>query len=480
MLFISTRGNTRPYSFRQTVMAGLAPDGGLFMPQTLPDVRGRLEEWKDLSFQDLCLEIISLFTEDEIPREELKGLIDKSYRVFDDPSIIPVKRVGDLFIAEQFHGPTLAFKDLALQFLGNLFEYLLADSQDRLTILGATSGDTGSAAIHALRGKKGIEVFILHPKGRVTPIQELQMTTVVDPNIHNLALLGSFDEAQAIVKGLFNKAGFRDKFRLGAVNSINWVRVMVQMVFFFHAYFRLVKQPAEAMPGGKKLNLGNPVRFAVPTGNFGHILAGHLARGMGLPVAKLVLATNANDNLHRFLSTGVYAHLNTQHTISPSMDIQVASNFERYLYELAGRDSQTLKNWLNDFESKGRLVLPDDRLTAMREEFSSASVDDGAILETIKSTYEQTGYLLDPHTAVGVRAALTTAEGGSGPQVPTVCMATAHPAKFGEAITQAIGKEPPLPPALAKLADMETRKTELPATLEAVEKQMRQTLESTV
>ncbi|MDH4121118.1 MAG: threonine synthase [Deltaproteobacteria bacterium] len=467
MNYMSTRGQSPARGFRSTVLAGLAEDGGLFIPEHLPRVEHRLSAWAALPYTELCKEILSLFTGDEIPPHVLRELVDKSYLKFTDPAILPVRRVGPVYVAEQFYGPTLAFKDLALQFLGNLFEYLLKETGGHLTVLGATSGDTGSAAIHALRGKERIEVFILHPNGRVTPVQERQMTTVTDPNVHNLALEGSFDDAQAIVKTLFSRPAFREEAQLGAVNSINWVRVMVQTVYFFHGYFRML-----AMHPGMKM--GDPAWFSVPTGNFGHILAGHMARAMGLPVGRLLLAVNANNNLHSFLTQGEYRKLSTVHTISPSMDIQVASNFERYLFELAGRDSALLRRWLEDFDRTGRLTLPPEALDKMRGEFSSSSVEDEAILETIREVHRDHGYLLDPHTAVGFRAALDHLSQTG--EAPVMCMATAHPAKFGEAIQRAVGFPPPVPPAIAQLDHLPARKHVMPANADAVEAFMRQTL----
>ncbi len=464
MRYVSTRGECAPLPFRETVLKGLAPDGGLFLPESYPEAGQLLEQWSGLSFTGLFQELAGLFIAGDIPQDDLRELVAQSYRSFGHPEVTPVVRVGGHYLVELFHGPTLAFKDVALQFLGNTFAYYLARSGRRLTIAGATSGDTGSAAIHALRGKEGLEVFILFPKGRISPMQERQMTTVADANIHAIAVEGSFDDAQSILKGMFNDREFNDAYALGAVNSINWMRVMAQVVYYFYAYFRVVEDGACA--------LGEPVRFAVPTGNFGNIFAGYVARSMGLPVEKLILATNANDILHRFVTGGVYRKGQVAETLSPSMDIQVASNFERYLFELAGRDSAQLMNWMQELADAGEFQLAPALLERVQADFASSRVDDEATLETIREVHERDGYLLDPHSAVGLRGAMEHGEGGS----PVICMGTAHPAKFADAIRQATGQAPSLPPALAGLEALPTRVEVLPATLEAVQGFMRRIL----
>ena len=476
MKFISTRGGCAPLPFSETVLAGLAPDGGLFMPEHIPDVSGELESWRAYSFQQLCEAIFSRYTGESLDSSVLADLIERSYRRFDHPEVTPLVGLGGLFVLELFHGPTLAFKDVALQFLGSLFEHLLERDGGRLTVLGATSGDTGGAAIHALRGRRRIEAFILHPRGRVSPMQELQMTTVPDANIHCIAVEGSFDDAQAIVKRLFTDRPFNGEVRLGAVNSINWARLMAQIVYYFYAYFRLLDRPAGVLPGGRAMALGDPVRFAVPTGNFGHIMAGLLAKRMGLPIERLVLATNVNDILHRFVRTGVYRAGTVSQTWSPSMDIQVASNFERYLFELADRDSARLRSWMADFERGGELTVEPERFARVERDFLSAAVDEDTTVETIRQVHREHGYLLDPHSAVGVAAA--AAQVGKADATPTVCMATAHPAKFGEAIRTAIGEEPPLPAALVGLDRLPARVEVLPADRERIKGFIRETLAS--
>ncbi len=467
MRYVSTRGQAPAISFRQTVTAGLAPDGGLYLPETVPDVTGLLRQWAGLPFRKLFQAVVRPYIGAEIAPERLEALVRDGFARFDHPEITPVVRVGPLHVVELFHGPTFAFKDVALQFLGHLFELLLAESGRRMTVLGATSGDTGSAAIHALRGRKGIEVFILFPHGRVTPVQEWQMTTVPDANIHALAVRGSFDDAQDIVKALFGDRAFNERFSLGAVNSINWARVMAQIAYYFYAYFRVV----EREPG---LRVGDPVQVAVPTGNFGHIYAGLLARRMGLPLKRLVLATNANAILHRFVETGEYRRGEVVPTHSPSMDIQVASNFERYLFDLTERngvrDGARVRGWMEALRSQGEgggaggFALDAPLLGRVREELASASVDDAATLDTIRRVEAEHRYLLDPHSAVGVKAALEHLE----PGLPMLAMATAHPAKFAEAIRAATGREPALPAALAGLEHLPRRVDVLPASVDAV------------
>lgn len=461
-------------AFSDAVIAGLAGDGGLYVPATVPDVRAKLAEWRSLPYNDLCRAIFQCYCDGNLGAKALGGMIEESYAAFPHADVTPLVRVGEAFVLELFHGPTLAFKDLALQFLGILFEHLLRHRGTRMTVLGATSGDTGSAAIHALRGKRGIEVFMLHPHGRVSPMQRRQMTTVPDANIHCVAVEGSFDDAQAVVKDLFNDHSFNDEVNLGAVNSINWARIMAQIVYYFYAYFRLLEWPSAELPARRAMALGAPVRFAVPTGNFGHIYAGYLAKRMGLPIERLILATNANEILHRFVQTGVYRVGQVMPTVSPSMDIQVASNFERYLFELAGRDASQLRSWMSNFSVNGELKLDTSVFTRVADDFVSAAVDEAETLATMREVWERHGYLFDPHTAVGVQAARIYA--ASNDAVPTICMATAHPAKFAEAVHRAIGEEPPLPPSLAGLGDLPERLTVLPAESGAVRTFIRETL----
>jgi len=443
MHYISTRGKIEPLSFREAVMMGLGRDGGLLLPDTLPRVdRTVLNSWRNLSYQYLAQDILARFM-DDIARPDLEVLVEESYSTFSHPQVTPVRQVGPLYVLELFHGPTLAFKDIALQFLGNLFTRILQDTGDFMNILGATSGDTGSAAIHGVRGKENIAIFILHPHGRTSPIQALQMTTVTDSNVCNIAINGTFDDCQGVVKTIFGDLEFKDRHRLGAINSINWARILAQVVYYVYAYCRIWKTGPES------------VDFSVPTGNFGDIFAGFVARRL-LPegcIRRLILATNANDILSRFVRIGDYAiQGEVTPTSSPSMDIQVASNFERYLYYLRDEDPQQVRADMETFARTGRLDLSDE-LSRIQRDFSARSVSEEETLATIGQVRAEEGYLLDPHTAVGYRAGLELAEDG----VPVVCLATAHPAKFAEAVRTATGEEVELPPALADLAGKESR-----------------------
>ena len=442
-------------------MMGLADDGGLLVPNELPFVESNLDKWRLLSFTELSLEIMLLFTSGRIPREELMSMVKQSYASFRHPEITPVKSVGKLHILELFHGPTFAFKDVALQFLGNLFAFFLKKRNHPLRILGATSGDTGSAAIHGLRGKQGVDVFMLYPKGRVSAIQERQMTTVLDSNIHNIAVEGSFDDAQGIVKAIFNDRKFKQTFHLGSVNSINWARILAQIVYYFYAWFRVTNDIRER------------VSFVVPTGNFGNVLAGYYAKLMGLPIDKLIVGTNENDILHRFFSRGEYHSTEVKETLSPSMDIQISSNFERYLYDLTGNSSKQLQLWMDEFEQSGELTVESNLQKKAQQDFASARVDDEEILSIIRKFHQDHKYLLDPHSAVGVCAAEKIEI-----QTPVICLACAHPAKFSMAIRKALGTEPKVPEALASLHNLKTRGKTVPADPEAVKKVMLDTLEA--
>lgn len=417
-----------------------------------------------MTFPELAFAVISRYVgEEDIPATQLKEIIDRSYSTFRTPDVSPLKQLGSAWILELFHGPTFAFKDVALQLLGNLFEYFLSKrtgADGHLTILGATSGDTGSAAIYGLRGKANVRCFILYPKGRTSAIQERQMTTVPDANVQCIAVEGTFDDCQNIVKAAFQDPEFRDEVRLGAVNSINWARVLAQITYYFWAYFRITDYD----PSIESLS------FSVPTGNFGDVLAGYYAKCMGLPVEQLLVATNVNDILHRFFETGEYHKADVTQTHSPSMDISISSNFERYLFELAGRDHARLKDWMTSFERTGKLTLSADLLTKAREDFISGRGDEDQTLATMKKWHEEHGYLLCPHSAVGVHAAdsLGMLKGGR-----TVCLATAHPAKFPEA-TDRLGIEGELPKELAALADLPMRSVLLPDDLKAVQTYMRE------
>jgi len=453
-----------PVGFQDAVMTGLAPDGGLLLPESLPDVGSKLEEWAELSYQELAFEIISLFATD-IPPSDLAELVTDSYATFDAAEVVPMVEVGGFQILELFHGPTLAFKDVALQFLGNLFEYILEQRGGQLNILGATSGDTGSAAIHGVRGKPNINIFIMHPSGRTSPLQEKQMTSVLDDNVFNLAVDGTFDDCQNIMKTTFGDVDFKTAHSLGSVNSVNWARVLAQTIYYFYAAFRAMEKTG-----------AGTVRFSVPTGNFGDILAGYLAQRMGLPISKLILATNENDILSRFFNHGTYGMADVVPTLSPSMDIQVASNFERYLYYKVGQDPEKLTALMDGFKENGSLSVPLNENGTVDDLFAAGRGDTAETLATIKKYHDQYDYVLDPHTAVGVhvaeqyirgRACSPSTSRTARRAVPTLCLATAHPAKFTQAILDAIGEEVHHP-TLDALADTETRCDSIANDVDAV------------
>ncbi|MBN1956585.1 MAG: threonine synthase [Desulfuromonadales bacterium] len=455
MNYCSTRGEIRGLKFTQAVMMGLADDGGLLLPESIPVLSAEeLRRLSTLTYPELAFAVISKFA-DDIPPEDLREIIERSYSSFNHPQVTPVTKQDDLYILELFHGPTLAFKDVALQFLGNLFEYLLNRSGQRMNIIGATSGDTGSAAIYGVRGKKNINIFILHPKGKVSPVQELQMTTVTDDNVFNIAVEGTFDDAQAIVKEIFGDLDFKSKHALGAVNSINWARVLAQVVYYFYAWFQISQE-----------NQASQFEVSVPTGNFGDIFAGFVAKRMGLPIHRLILATNENNILSRFINHGDYSTADVHHSLSPSMDIQIASNFERYLYYLLDEQADQVLGMMDQFAHERKMVFSSQQIEKVQQEFSAASVNDLETLDTIRQFHALTGYILDPHTAVGVAVGKKLRD----PKLPLVCLATAHPAKFGDAVAEATGIYPELPPALGDLSSRKRKLTTLPAQADQVKK----------
>lgn len=470
--YSSTRGceTQKNLSFREVVMTGLAHDRGLYIPDSFPTVSNdELESWRSLSYPDLAIEVISKFVgEDQVPRANLADIIKRSCASFRSEDVTPVIEVGDHAILELFHGPTFAFKDVALQMLGNFFEYFLSTGSNggRLAVLGATSGDTGSAAIYGLRGKKGVDCVILYPEGRVSEIQERQMTTVPDSNIHCVRVDGTFDDCQDIVKASFANKEFRDRVKLGAVNSINWCRVLAQTTYYFWSYLRVTEKH-------KDIKL---VNYSVPTGNFGDILAGYYSKRMGLPVGKLIVATNENDILHRFFTKGEYHRYDIAETISPSMDICVSSNFERYLYHLAGDDGETLASWMKTFEKTGKITIEGDKLQKAQSDFLSARADTAMTLDIIKEYKDKHDYMLCPHSAVGVSAIkqLDTVNQA------TVCLATAHEAKFPAACKRAVDPLPTPPPQLSKLFGMKTRSSKCPNDAKVVQAFMEKRIEERI
>ena len=466
MKYISTRGGMTPQPFCDILLEGLAPDGGLAVPESIPQVSAdTLEQWRSLGYAELAAEILSLFA-DDIPRDDLLQLTRAAYSrdVFPGEEMVPIKPLkGGMSLLGLSEGPTLAFKDMAMQFLGQVFEYVLQRRGATLNILGATSGDTGSAAEYAMRGKRGVNVFMLSPQGRMSAFQRAQMYSLQDENIHNIAVEGVFDDCQDIVKELAGDLEFKNAYRLGAVNSINWARIAAQVVYYFWGWLR-----ATSTGGARE------VSFCVPSGNFGNILAGHIAREMGLPVRRLVLATNENNVLEEFFRTGVYrprSSAQTHATSSPSMDISKASNFERFVFDLLGRDPAKLSEVWKGLESEGYFDLA--ALKSQFEErygFVSGTSSHADRLATIKRVFEETGVLIDPHTADGVKVAADYLEDG----VPMLVLETALPAKFAETIVEAIGVEPPVPAHLSGLSELPQRVVNLPCDAERVREYIRE------
>ncbi len=448
MRYLSTRGKTPPMAFDQAVLTGLAPDGGLLLPERIPWVGDRLSEFAITSYVDFCTRFTDHFGSPDL---DLSPLIRRAYSTFDTPQVVAVKELDEVSLLELFHGPTLAFKDVALQFLGHLFETLLERSGRQLNILGATSGDTGSAAIHAVSGREGMRIFMLYPRGRVSRLQERQMITVNSPNVSCLSVEGSFDDCQRLVKTLFADLPFKEAYSLGAVNSVNWARILAQAVYYGYV--------AQGM--GKRI----PIVPVVPTGNFGNIFSGYLAMRMGFPISRLVLATNENDILARFFDSGIYMRGEVRATASPSMDIQSASNIERFLYYLFDRDGERVAWFMNRFASRGEARLEPRERDHLGDAIRGVRVDDAEMRATIKRVYERHGYTLDPHSAVGVAAAHKLGhELGSA---SIVCLATAHPAKFPETIKEVTGRLV-THPKLSGLAEGEGRATKIPVDLGAL------------
>jgi len=448
MKYVSSRGTAPVLDFGDVLLAGLARDGGLYLPESWPSLApDALSRAATASYADTAVEVMWPFVEGSVDHDSFVEMVADAYATFDDPDVVPLRTLGDgMVVAELFHGPTLAFKDIALQLVGRLFAYELDRRGERVTIVGATSGDTGSAAIEACRDRPGIEMVILHPSGRVSDVQRRQMTTVDAPNVHNLAVAGTFDDCQDLVKQLFADEPFRDRVNLSAVNSINWARVMAQIVYYVTSVARLT--------GGEA-----PVSFAVPTGNFGNVFAGYGAQRMGLPVAQFVVGSNANDILTRFLDSAVMEMQGVEPTLSPSMDIQVSSNFERLLFELYGRDGAAVAETMLAFRREGRFDVEADRMGLLAEHWSGARIDDTATSAIIAEVYQHDGLLIDPHTAVGLGAAAACR---LDPTVPMVALATAHPAKFPDAVEAATGVRPALPDRLADLFERPEHFVEVP------------------
>ena len=455
MRYVSTRGQSAPIGFLDAVLAGLAPDGGLYVPNEWPSFSpAEIAGFAGKTYAQVAAAVVGKFVGDDIPKDDLLHMCEEAYATFAHTAVVPLKQLTpNRYLLELFHGPTLAFKDVAMQLLGRLMDHVLAERNQRATIVGATSGDTGGAAIEAFRGRERTDVFILFPEGRVSGVQRRQMTTPTEANVHALAVEGNFDDCQAIVKGMFNHFDFRDRVGLSGVNSINWARILAQIVYYF------VAGVAVGAPH-------RPVSFTVPTGNFGDIFAGYAAMRMGLPVDRLVIATNRNDILVRTLETGRYEMRGVSATISPSMDIQISSNFERLLAEMHGRDGAAVKAMMGSLSQSGSFTIADGPLGEMRKLFAAGRCGEDQTAATIARTHAETGYLLDPHTAIGVHVA---EELGAG-EAPMIVLGTAHPAKFPAAVKAASGVYPALPEQLEPMMTAPERQSVLPADLGAIER----------
>ncbi|MEH3118197.1 MAG: threonine synthase [Methylorubrum populi] len=456
MLYVSTRGQAPKVGFVEAMLTGLAPDGGLYVPEQWPALAPeRIGRFAGARYADVAKVVVGALTGDDIAPEDLDPMIERAYGPFRHRAVCPLVQIDDnLFLVELFHGPTLAFKDVAMRLLGQLLDHTLQARGERATIVGATSGDTGSAAIDAFRGLNCVDVFVLYPQGRVSEVQRRQMTGCDAPNVHAVAVEGTFDDCQGMVKALFASPGFREEIKLSVVNSINWARIAAQAVYYFTA-------------GAALGSPGRAVSFSVPTGNFGDIFAGWAAKRMGLPINRLMIGTNENDILARTLATGTYEVRGVVPTSSPSMDIQVSSNFERLLFEAGGRNAAAVIEAMADLARSGRFTIDPRALQAIRTDFSAESVGRKAAAAEIAETRRDNGYMLDPHSAVGVRAARTLLR--AAPATPVVALATAHPAKFPEEVQRASGLRPQLPAHLTDLMERPERITVLPNSQAAVE-----------
>ena len=427
MKYISTRNSSKEYNFEQIFIKGLADDGGLFVPETIKKFSNEeLSKLKNLDYSDLSTEIINIFSSDFISKDELSSLIKKSYSTFREKEVVKISNIGEIKLLELFHGPTLAFKDVAMQFIGNLYEYYLSKNDQKINIVVATSGDTGAAAIDAIKGKSNLNIFVLHPNNKISSVQRKIMTTIEEKNVFNIAIDGNFDDCQNIVKSMFSDLEFSKSINMSGVNSINWVRIIVQAVYYFYSYFKLGKEK---------------ISFSVPTGNFGDVFAGYLAKQMGLPIDKLIVATNENDILHRAISKGDYVSKEVKETLSPSMDIQLASNFERLIYYVNNSNSEKTAKIMSKIK-KNSYKIEKSNLDIIQEDFLSESCSEQETLDIIKKNYEENNIILDPHTAVGVGVAKKLSLNDC------LVLSTAHPCKFPDATNNAINKHEKLPQEL--------------------------------
>ena len=452
MEYISTRNTQKIFSFKDVFLKGLAPDGGLFVPKKIPLYTSQeLEKFRNLSYNDLATKIILKFCGDEFKETEVKVLVNDSYKNFRAKDVVVIKKLGKINLLELFHGPTLAFKDIALQVVGNMYEKILGKYNLKVNVVVATSGDTGAAAISAIRERKNMKIFVLHPDNKISEIQRKFMTTVNSSNVFNIALASNFDECQKFVKSMFADKDFSSSIHMSGVNSINWLRIAVQIVYYFFSYFKITEKD-------EKIN------FSVPTGNFGNIYAGYIAKMMGLPINKLVIATNSNDILKRTVNTGIYKPLKVEHTVSPSMDIQIASNFERLIFDACSYNSNRMLKLMYDLNFRGEFKLEKEELRKIRESFCSESLSEGETKSVIKEVYKNQGMLIDPHTAVAIGVINKISLKGN-----TAILATAHPSKFSDVVMKETGIKPNLPENLKNILVKKEKYEKLPKDLKKIQ-----------
>jgi len=452
MEYISTRNTQKTFSFKDVFLKGLASDGGLFVPKKIPLYNSQeLKKLRNFSYNELTAKIILKFCSNEFNETEIKDLVNDSYKNFRVKDVVAIKKLGKVNLLELFHGPTLAFKDIAMQVIGNMYEKILEKSNSKLNVVVATSGDTGAAAISAIRDRKNIKIFVLHPDNKISEVQRKFMTTVTSSNVFNIALASNFDECQKFVKSMFSDKDFSSSINMSGVNSINWSRIVVQIVYYFFSYFKVAKR-------SEKIN------FSVPTGNFGDIYAGYVAKKMGLPINKLIIATNSNDILKRTISTGIYKPLKVEHTVSPSMDIQVASNFERLVFDVCYCDSNKTLKLMNDLNEIGEFKLEKEELKKIKESFCSESLSEEETKSVIKEVYKNQKMLIDPHTAVAIGAVNKISLEGN-----TVILATAHPSKFSNVVMKETGIKPELPENLKNILDKKEKYEKLPQDLKKIQ-----------
>ena len=453
MKYISTRNSSKTFEFKDVFIKGLADDGGLFIPKSFNKFsKSDIDEFKDLNYQELAKKIIYPFIGNFMNENDLSKIIDKSYSVFRKKNVVDLVKVGDRSVLELFHGPTLAFKDVAMQLLGNFYEYYLNIENEKLNIVVATSGDTGAAAIDAIKGKKNVNIFVLHPHNRVSSVQRKLMTTGKDNNVFNIAVNGNFDDCQNLVKTMFSDKNFSNDIKMSGVNSINWARIVAQSVYYFYSYF--------LAEDNKK-----PINFSVPTGNFGDVYAGYLAKKMGLPINKLIIATNNNDILNRVVHTGIYEPLKVKHTISPSMDIQIASNFERLIFDLCDSESHKVLKLMEELKKNGQFKLEKKYFDKIRENFLSGSLSDRETKSVINKTFKNEGVLIDPHTAVGIGVAEKIKLEGCN-----IVLSTAHPAKFSKVVENETKIKPEIPENLKDILSKKEIYKKIPLDLKQVQK----------